>query len=95
MDDEWLTADEQLTRFRKSIEKILGRFKGSESLSIQGPQYSEEDIFVRDKVPSRTEGISVREPGTDWNNALIGQAQNDGSSANTKETPASMNNISP
>ena len=27
--DEWLTADEKLTRFRKSREKILGRVKVS------------------------------------------------------------------
>ena len=30
LDDEWLTADEQLSRFSKSREKILGRVKGSE-----------------------------------------------------------------
>ena len=30
LDDEWLTADEQLTRFSKDREKIVGRVKGSE-----------------------------------------------------------------
>ena len=41
LDDEWLTANEQLTRFSKSREKIVGRVKGSESPSVQEPQYSE------------------------------------------------------
>ena len=36
LDDEWLTADEQLTRFRKAREKFLGRVKSSESPSVQG-----------------------------------------------------------
>ena len=75
---EWLTADDRLTRFRKSRDKIVGRFKGSESPSVQGPQSSEEDLVVMDMVPSRTESPSVREPGTDGNHAPIGQAQNDG-----------------
>ena len=34
IDDEWFTADEQLTRFIKTIEKIVGIFKGSESPSV-------------------------------------------------------------
>ena len=28
LDDEWLTTNEQLTCFSKTIEKIVGRFKG-------------------------------------------------------------------
>ena len=40
LDDEWLTSDERLTCFRKSREKIARRVKGSESPSVQGPQYS-------------------------------------------------------
>ena len=55
LDDEWLTADEQLTRFRKAREKILGRVKGIESPSVQGPQSSEEELVLRERVPSRTE----------------------------------------
>ena len=55
LDDEWLTADKQLTCFRKSREQILGRVKGPESTSVQGTQYSEEDLFVRERVPIRTE----------------------------------------
>ena len=47
LDDEWLTADEQLTRFSKSREQIVGRVKVTESPSIQGPQSSEEDLVVR------------------------------------------------
>ena len=29
LDDEWLTANEQLTRFRKAREQIVGRVKGT------------------------------------------------------------------
>ena len=35
LDDEWLTANEHLTSFRKARDKIVGRFKGSESPSVQ------------------------------------------------------------
>ena len=38
LDNEWLTYDERLTRFRKSRKKIVGRFKGAESPSVQGLQ---------------------------------------------------------
>ena len=55
LDDEWLTSDEQLTRFSKAREQILGRVKGIESSSVQGPQSSEEDLVVRERVPIRTE----------------------------------------
>ena len=41
LDDEWLTTDEQLTRFSKAREKIVGRVKGSESPYVQGSQSSE------------------------------------------------------
>ena len=80
MDDEWLTADNKLTGFRKARERIVGRVKGSESPYIQGPQSSEEDLVVRERVPIRTERPSVREPGTNGNHAPIGQAHNNGSS---------------
>ena len=39
--DEWLTSDDQLTRFSKSREQIVGRVKGTESPSVQGNQSSE------------------------------------------------------
>ena len=90
LDDEWLTADEQLTRFSKAREQIVGRVKETESPSVQGPQSSEEDLVVGERVPSRTEIPSVREPGTNGNHAPIGQAQNGGSSANSREIPVSM-----
>ena len=64
LDDEWLTSDEQLTRFSKAREKIVGRVKGSELPYVQGPQHSEEDIVVRERVPRRNNSQSVREPGT-------------------------------
>ena len=95
LDDEWLTADEQLTRFSKTREQIVGWFKGTESPSVQGPQYSEEDLVVRERVPRRTERPSVREPGTNGNHSPIDQAHNDGSSANSQEIPVSMDNVCP
>ena len=84
LDDEWLTADEQLTRFRKAREQIVGRIKGTESPSVQGPQSSEEYLVVMERVPSRTEMPSVREPGSNGNHAPIGQAQNSGYSDNSQ-----------
>ena len=45
--DEWLTSDEQLTRFIKARDQILGRVKGTEFPSIQVPQSSEGDLVVR------------------------------------------------
>ena len=40
LDDEWLTANEQLKRFRKAREKMVERVKGTESPYVQGPQSS-------------------------------------------------------
>ena len=37
LDDDWLPADERLTRFSKAIEKVVGRVKVSEPPSVQGP----------------------------------------------------------
>ena len=93
LDDEWLTADEQLTCFRKSREQILGRVKGTELPSFQGPQSSEEYLVVRERVPSRTDMPSVREPGTNGNHAPIGHSQNSGSSTNSREIPISLENV--
>ena len=84
LDDEWLTADDQLTRFSKARDQIVGRFKGTESPSIQGPQSSEEDLVVRESVLSRTDRPSVRELGTNGNHAIIVQALNCGSSSNSQ-----------
>ena len=55
-----MTANESLTRFKKSREKIVGRVKVSESPSVQGTQLSEEDLVVRESVPSSTERPPVR-----------------------------------
>ena len=90
-----MTANEQLTRFRTSREKIVGRVKGTESPSVQGPQSSEEDLVVRERVTRRTERPSVREPGNNSNHAPIDQLQNDGSSANSQEILVSMANVCP
>ena len=46
-------------------------------------------------VPIRVERPSVREPGTNGNHVPIGQAQNGGSSANSKKIPVSMDNLRP
>ena len=93
-DDEWFTADEHLTRFSKARDKIVGRVKGSESPSVQGHQYYEEDLVVRERIPSSTVRPSVREPGTNVNHAPIGQAQNSGSS-DIQEILVSMYNVRP
>ena len=38
LDYECLTADEKLTPFKKTREKIVGRVNGAESKSVQGSQ---------------------------------------------------------
>ena len=73
MYDEWLTADDRLTHFRKARKQILGRVKGSEFASIQGHKPSEEDIVIMERVPIRNERPSVRETVTNGNHAPIGQ----------------------
>ena len=60
LDDEWLTADEKLTRFSKSREKSLGRVKGLDSPYVKGPQSSEEDLVVNARVTRRTGRPSFR-----------------------------------
>ena len=95
LDDEWLTDYEQLTRLSKAREQIVERVKVSESSSVQGPQYFEEDLFVRERVPSSTKRPSFRESVTNGNHAPIGKAQNDGYSANSQEIPISMDNMCP
>ena len=92
---EWLTSDEQLTRFSKAREKIMGRVKVIEFLYVQGTQSSEEDLVVRERVPDSTEIPAVREPGTNGKHSPIGQAQNGGSSANSQEIPVSMEYVCP
>ena len=84
LDDEWLTTNDQLTHFSKSREQIMRKVKGSDSPNVQGTQYFEEYLVVRERVPSRTERLSVRKPGTNGNHALIGQEYKYGSSANRK-----------
>ena len=90
-----MTVDERVTHFSKSREKILGRVTGEDSPCVQGPQSSGKDLVVRNKVPSRTDRISVREPGIDGNHAPVGKTQNDCSSANSQEIPVSMDNLRP
>ena len=95
LDDEWLTADDQLTRFSKAREQIAVRVKGTESSSVQGPQSYEVDLVLWERVPRSTERPSVREPGTNGNHAPIVKAQNGSSSANSQEIPVSMYNVCP
>ena len=56
---------------------------------------TEEDLVVRERVLSRTERKSVREPGTNGKNVPVGQSQNEGSSANIQEIPISIENVRP
>ena len=92
--DQWLTEEEQLTRFSKAREKIVGRTKGSESTFVQGPQSSEEDLVVRERVPISIQRTSVIETGTNCNHAPIGQEQNGGSS-DRQEILVSIDNVRP
>ena len=94
LDDEWLTAYDQLTIYSKAREKILGRVKLSELISVQGHQSSEEDLVVRERAPTRTERLSVREPGAYWNHSPISQANNN-SSSGSQEIPVSIDNEHP
>ena len=75
-----MTTNEKLTRFRKSGEKIVEMVKGSELPSVQGTQYYEEYLVLRERVPRRTDRPSVRELGTNGNHATIVQLYNNGSS---------------
>ena len=57
LDDEWLTANEQLTRFIKAREQIVGRVKVTESPSVHGPQSSESAavlLITVDNISSNT-----------------------------------------
>ena len=49
-----MTYDGQLTRFIKAREKIVDRVKGSESPSVQGTQFFEEYLVVKERVPRST-----------------------------------------
>ena len=95
LDDQQLTANEQLTHFIKTRDQIVERVKVTESPSVQGTQSSEKDLVVRKSLPSSTERPTVIEPGTNGNHAPIGQAQNDNSSANSQEISVSMDNVRP
>ena len=45
---------------------------------------TEEDLVVKERVPSRTESPSFRKPETNGNHAPIGKAHNDCSSTNSQ-----------
>ena len=53
---------------------------------IQGPKYSEEDLFVRERVPRGTYMISFNEPGTNGKHELVGKMKSNGSSSNIQKT---------
>ena len=48
---------------------------------------TEEYLVVRERVPTRTESPSVREPGTNGNHTSIGQSKNNGSIFNIINIP--------
>ena len=56
---DFLTDNERLTFFCKAREQIVCRFKGVESQYVQGTQYYEEDLVVRERASIRTERPSV------------------------------------
>ena len=76
LDDEWLTADERLTHSSKYRERIVGSFKGEELTSVQGPQYSEEYLVVRESSSSSTKRPPVSESITNRNNVTVFQVRN-------------------
>ena len=47
LDDKWLTSNYILTRLSTYGYNILGRVKGANTPSVQGPQYSEKDLVLR------------------------------------------------
>ena len=51
LDEIFLISDERLTRFSETRFRILGRVKGLETPSVQGPQYYEEYLVVCDRDP--------------------------------------------
>ena len=53
-----------------------------------------KNLVIRERVPSRTEIPSVREPGTNGNHADIGQAHNYGD-IDSQEIPVSVENVCP
>ena len=77
-DDEWPTVNEQVTYFRKSRKRIVGRIQGPDQKYFQGIQCSEEDLVVRDRAPSMNERPSVSEHVTNGKNSPVGQAHNNG-----------------
>ena len=61
---------------------MVGRGKVANSPSVQGPQFSEEEPFVRCRFLIMTERLSVKDYSTNRKYALVGQAKTYSSSAN-------------
>ena len=76
LNDGWLIADKQLTRFRKYGDWILGRVKISELKSVQGPKYSEKDLVLKEEDSKRTERLSVTESITNRNHVPVVEVWN-------------------
>ena len=53
LDDEWLTANAQLTHFNKNRDLSVRRSKVSESPYVQGTQYYKEELVVCKRDPRR------------------------------------------
>ena len=94
MDSEWLNFYEKLTSFNKASERIVWRVKGADLESVQGDQFSEEYIVLRERVTSKNDRPSISETSTYGNHAPVGQAQDESFSAR-QEIPVSIDNISP
>ena len=54
LNEKWLTANDWLTYFIKDRYSSIRRFKGAELPSVEGPYYSEEEVFLGGRVTSRT-----------------------------------------
>ena len=59
---------------------------------VQGLQYYEDDLFVRERVPVRTRRLPVSDPGTDGSCEPVGKVQKYCSSTNRYEIMVSMGN---
>ena len=49
MDTVWLTDNAWLTCFSKSGERVVARVKGAEYKYVQGYQYYEEELIMRER----------------------------------------------
>ena len=61
LDDGWLNPHDLLRSFSKYREWVVGRIKGADLPSVQGPQYFEENLVVSERSPR---GLICHQPGS-------------------------------